>query len=373
MKGRWALLSVGLLLAAAMARAGEAIPVAPGTFVSEDDDGATVTTTLTRPYLLAVHAVTIDQYMTYLLEMTGPDTSAVVYWRSTQGCSDVNCPASNVSFDDALRYANWLSERDGLQLAYELSGDRPRWHREANGWRLPTEAEWQLAAMCEDGCRADQRDTEIVHVTAAPLNDLGLAGMLDDHLEWCWDGYQRWRRPVLVDPVGDDPAGRRVIRGAGGEGREWAAPGFRAANLGFRLARTPSASSSLDSLLARQRRAVAERRHRFLVQAAADSLRWRDRERRDAVREVGQVVVALGGLSVYVGWQLFADEESSESARDVGLDLALTGMGAAAVGGLIYLAAGRDMPPEEALRRAGELVAAPRLAEGRGLGVRVPF
>jgi hypothetical protein len=360
---RGATVLAGLLLAA-MAGAVPVVPMGPGEFVSYDDDGTAIAITLTRPYLLATYPVTVGEFMAFRQDTTAffAEQRGRPWW-----------PVSQVTFDDALRYANWLSERDGFTPAYDLSGDRPRWLRQADGWRLPTEAEWQYAALCGDGCWADQREVAIGPVTAAPRNDLGLAGMVDDHLEWCWDGYQARRRPILVDPVGEDPAGRRVIRGFGPDVREWAAPGYRSEDLGFRLARTPAPSAALDSLLAWQRRVVAGRRHVFAVQAVADSLYWDDRDRRDRVRVTGSTVGTLGALSMLMGWSMAKSEENSPRLQNTGEDLMLVGAGTLIVGALVYVAAGRDLPREQALARARELVAAPRLPAGQGLALRLSF
>ncbi|MEZ4386887.1 MAG: SUMF1/EgtB/PvdO family nonheme iron enzyme [Candidatus Krumholzibacteriia bacterium] len=362
------------VLAAVGLAATPVAPIPPGSFVSYDDDGTAITITLTRPYLLQTYPVTAGDFRRYLDATAAElDTAAHHWWDFVNDVGGEAWPVVNVTFLDALGYANWLSEDDGFAPAYDLSGPEPVWRSGADGWRLPTEAEWQFAALCRDGCLALEEPAGAGPVSAAPRNDLGLAGMVDDVLEWCWDGFEPMRRDSLVDPVGDDPAGRRVIRGLGPDAREWAAPGFRSEAVGFRLARTPAASAALDSLLRRQDRAVRRRREILNVEAVADSLYWYDRDRRDRVRRVGGGIGAAGGLAVFIGWSLFKEEDSSQRTQDLGLDLMAVGAGTLVVGALVYLAAGRDLPRDEALRRARELVAVPREVQGTALGVRVGF
>jgi len=175
-----------------------------------------------------------------------------------------SCPVEQVSWFDAVSYANALSKRSGLEQCYEISGEYVRFKGlGCRGYRLPTEAEWEYAA------RANRRDP---HYGGGHLDALGwyrgnsgestrpvgekrgsrwgLYDMLGNVWEWCWDWYRpQYPGGTVTDPTGPSSGNVRVLRGG-----SWSSPaescryrrrGSRSpdgkyGNLGFRLVRTAS-------------------------------------------------------------------------------------------------------------------------------------
>jgi formylglycine-generating enzyme required for sulfatase activity len=178
-------------------------------------------------------------------------------------------PAVNVSWYDAVAYANWLSARFGLQPAYRIdSTDSERLQvsldTAAAGYRLPTEAEWEYAARGGSNQRsfiyagADQSALDSVAwywgnsesrtraVRSKKPNTAGLYDMSGNVWEWCWDWRGDYPDELQVDPRGPEKGDYRVLRGGGWYSaprycrvayRYYYGPGYRSYSIGFRLVR----------------------------------------------------------------------------------------------------------------------------------------
>ena len=130
-------------------------------------------------------------------------------------------PATGISWQRAIRLCNAASEWEGLDPAYTFDGEDVTWHVDADGYRLPTEAEWEFA--CRAGSTGPHYGPlpEVAWTSADGLTapaDVGLRlpnlnGLFDtlgNVWEWCWD---------LLDPgrYGD----YRVFRGGGFADDAW--------------------------------------------------------------------------------------------------------------------------------------------------------
>lgn len=157
-------------------------------------------------------------------------------------------PATDVAWWDAVRFCNTLSQREGLRPAYTLGDDdSAAWARDADGYRLPTEAEWEYACRAgTDGPRygalddiawyRTTSDGRVHEVGTKAPNPWGLHDVIGNVWEWCWDLYD----PEVYGTY-------RVLRGGGWFDEHWSCrasvrrrshPTLRIDDVGFRLARS---------------------------------------------------------------------------------------------------------------------------------------
>lgn len=202
-------------------------------------------------------------------------------------------PVEKITWYEAVMYCNKLSESRGLTPVYtkevdgndetdvSLWGDVPekankewnaiKWNKDANGYRLLTEAEWEFAARGgkasanKTSAGFDFFDDDVEHYVWADMNakqkthevglkqqnELGLFDMNGNVWEWCWDwfseSYYKKEAASEKDASGPATADYRVVRGGSWEdedetlsvfGRGSSSPHLPSRRVGFRIARS---------------------------------------------------------------------------------------------------------------------------------------
>jgi len=173
-------------------------------------------------------------------------------------------PVVFVSWYGAVAYCNWLSEQEGFIPCYGSKGQRgnsPSVWINRNGYRLPTEAEWEYACRGRTATRYywgnninssycwywDNSGGNLNEVGQKKPNQFGLYDMSGNICEWCNDWYGPYGDFSQTDPVGPVSGQQRVLRGGSwnfnanncqSSNRYKIYPDSSSNTMGFRLARS---------------------------------------------------------------------------------------------------------------------------------------
>lgn len=237
--------------------------IAAGTFEMGDlagagnaDERPAHTVTLTRDFYIGTYEVTQAEY----LAVMGDNPSFF--------SDDDRLPVENVSWYDAIRFANRLSERERFTPCYDNDGTVIGGQGNpyaCEGYRLPTEAEWEYASRAgtttwysfgdkeadagSHAWYAHNSELQTHPVGEKSPNPWGLYDVHGNVWEWVYDRYHSGYTSsmALSDPHGAPSGSERVKRGGSWDRtpeylrlayRSGYGPTHRYYNFGFRLART---------------------------------------------------------------------------------------------------------------------------------------
>ncbi len=181
-----------------------------------------------------VHEVTLDAFQIGATEITQAQ------WREIMGDNPAttqgdDLPVTHVSGNDAVKFCNLLSTTAGLEPCYDETSGKCDFSK--NGFRLPTEAEWEYA------CRAGSKGHFNTGNTTADLERAGwyygnsgnvphpvsqkapnawdLYDMHGNVWEFCYDGFDEtysagnYSPDPVTNPYWDGSFNLRIIRGGG--------------------------------------------------------------------------------------------------------------------------------------------------------------
>ncbi|MBM4131320.1 formylglycine-generating enzyme family protein [bacterium] len=245
----------------------EFVLLSPGSFLmgSPDsewggrDDEQQHMVTISRRFFLATYEVSQAQWQAVI-----GNNPSFLY-----DCPD--CPVERVSWYEAIAFCNALSQAMGFEPAYTIRDTVVTWDPDADGIRLPTEAEWEYACRAgtasvfhtgdclstdqanylgydpQKGCPKGLWRGQTVEIGSFPPNAWELHDMHGNVSEWVWDRHAHFGPEPARDPRGPATGPERVIRGGSWHElgrncrsavRHKAFPAQRFRHVGLRLART---------------------------------------------------------------------------------------------------------------------------------------
>ncbi len=179
-----------------------------------------------------IHSVTVSDFYIGKYEVTQKE------WKEIMGSNPSNwkgnnLPVEKVSWYDAVEFCNKKSKAEGLTPCYTGSGKNTKCNFSANGYRLPTEAEWEYAAGGGSGSRTKWAGTnsesslsnyawfssnsgsKTHSVGGKKANELGIYDMSGNVWEWCNDWYDEnyYSKSPKNNPQGASSGERSVLRG----------------------------------------------------------------------------------------------------------------------------------------------------------------
>lgn len=207
-----------------------------------------------------IHAVSIRTFEIGTFEITQAQFEKVMGYNPSKN-KGTNKPVERVSWFDAIRFCNKLSEREGLQPCYTMDAFLGyQCNFEANGYRLPTEAEWELASgtsqkeipfarLDEFAWHAGNSTNEIKNTGQKKPNRSGLYDIYGNVWEWCYDYYSEdyFTHSPFQAPKGPETGKLKVLKGGAMDAetqfvrssyRYRLVPEYTSHNIGFRIARS---------------------------------------------------------------------------------------------------------------------------------------
>lgn len=195
------------------------------------------------------HTVTVSDFYMSPYEVTQKEYEEIMGENSSTFTGE-QLPVENVTWFEAVRFANAKSEKEGLEPVYEIDGEQVTWNRSSNGYRLPTEAEWEYACRSntttpfntetsisdeeanyyghypyqieENYFSQGELETQpgiyretTIEVGSFEPNQFGLYDMHGNVSEWVWDYYGEYPAAETTDPTGPEIGTSKVYRGGG--------------------------------------------------------------------------------------------------------------------------------------------------------------
>jgi formylglycine-generating enzyme required for sulfatase activity len=178
-----------------------------------------------------VHKVTMSSFLMNKYEVSQGEWNSVMRKNPSNFIGDT-LPVENVTWYEAVEFCNRLSTKEGLTPVYKVVKNVIICDFNANGYRLPTEAEWEYAAKggkkdylvfkYSGGDNIDEvawyhsnSGSKTRPVGTKAPNSLGLYDMSGNVWEWCWDWFGSYSRRDQTDPIGPVSGATRVRRGGG--------------------------------------------------------------------------------------------------------------------------------------------------------------